>query len=207
MALALNTDTDVSTPTTGGVDWEHLTSSRPIAHQAAAVTVALELRRAIAACGASFSALHILAEAERYCSVAALSYVSAAGDVKPLPSAAALQRLRIFRDWHDNWDAEGAPAPDLRALDAASNLLGFLKSYPVEPIAMLDASGLPMLLLRFLGGEGEITVSGNGAVDFVLDLPDGETQTEVELEFDSQGLPAQLHEVLSRLRAIAQHER
>ncbi|WP_372706696.1 hypothetical protein [Brevundimonas sp.] len=207
MTVEFTTDTDVSTPTTGGVDWEHLTSSRPIAYQAAAVSVALELRRAVSACGASFSALHILAEAERYCSVAAIGYMAVANDSKPSASAAALQRLRLFRDWRDNWDAEGAPAPDLGALEVASNLLGFLKSYPVEPIAMLHASGLPMFVLNFTGGEGEITVSGDGAVDFVLDLPDGETQAEVELEFDNQSLPVQLHDVLTRLRAIAQHER
>lgn len=116
----------------------------------------------------------------------------------------ALGRLRTFHGWENNWDAEGAPAPSEAALDAASELLGFLKPYPVMPTAMLNAFGHPLLLLRYEGGEGEIEITDAEHLDFVIDGANGEVEVDTDVVFDSSGLPASLE---AALRAAHTHQR
>lgn len=115
----------------------------------------------------------------------------------------ALQRLRTFLTWSDNWDAEGAPAPDPKAIEAAQQILGFIQSYSVQLSTMLDANGHPMFFLRFPGGEGEININGDHLIDFAITLPNAETEAETDLEVSSEGLPPALTAVMQRLRTPA----
>lgn len=115
------------------------------------------------------------------------------------PGVRALARLRTFQHWGDNWDAEGAPAPDPRAIELASIVLGQLQSYPMVPTAMLDARGQPFLLLTYAGGEGEISVVGPHELEFVLDIPGDEAEAETDLEMPGSALPDNLRQVLKRV--------
>lgn len=117
----------------------------------------------------------------------------------PTAAVQALQILRQYREWKDNWDAEGAPAPSSEAIDIAQNLLGHLRSFPIDPTAMLDANGNPLLLLKYAGGEGEINVHRNALLDFILQRPDGEPEVEADLPVDADGVPGPLDEALRRL--------
>lgn len=115
----------------------------------------------------------------------------------------ALQRLRMFSTWKENWDAEGAPAPDLDAIEAASNLLGFMKSYQIDPTAMLDAFGKPMFLFNLQGVEAEINLTTGDELDylFVPQQP-GEELVEVGVPFDKTSMPASLDEILRKLASV-----
>ncbi|WP_309630123.1 hypothetical protein [Brevundimonas sp.] len=118
---------------------------------------------------------------------------------QPNASVRALQRLRTFQGWGSNWDAEGAPAPSSDALNLASIILGHLNTYPLVPTAMLDAKGQPLLLLKYEGGEGEISVVGPESLEFVLDLPGDEPEAEVDLEMPGTTLPPHLQETLRKV--------
>lgn len=91
------------------------------------------------------------------------------------PAHAGLERLRAFRGWTDNWDAEGAKAPDPNAIDFASKVFGLLALHRT-PEVTLNAEGHPM----FIYGtplNGEVVVTGPGTIDYFFahdDAPEGE---------------------------------
>jgi len=113
----------------------------------------------------------------------------------------ALKRLRTFKEWQANWDAEGAPEPDKEAIETASELLGYLKSYPIEPTAMLSAIGKPLLLFRYGAKEGEISVTSEGMIDFVFDTDDGDVEAEADVPFNANTLPPTLESLLEQIKA------
>lgn len=82
------------------------------------------------------------------------------------PAQRTIGRLREFAAWGENWDGEGAPAPDLDAIDSAAILVGFLANHQVKVTVALDAFGKPMLILKGEFGEGEITVIGSDRLEF-----------------------------------------
>lgn len=182
------------------VDWEHRTSSRPGQHNIAAIAFAAELRRLVHSASISMSAMHIL-DGPDYARAAMFMVCANHQVATPTRSVSALQRLRTFSGWAANWDAEGAPAPDQEAIEAAANMLGHLRSFPIEPIATLDALGRPMFLLHYTGGEGEISFTSGDTFEFVIDVPGDDSEVETELHFDKSGLPEKLEAVLSKLRA------
>lgn len=162
-----------------------------------AKAIARELCRIAAAGAQGLSSTHFL---QAYQQPAAI--IRAMAPAHRSAAVQALQRLRTFRDWRDNWDAEGAPAPDQGALNAASIILGYLRNYPIDPTAMLDADGKPMLILRYPGGEGEINVLSDATLDYVMPIPGRDTEYEADVHIDAAALPQQLQDVLQRLQAV-----
>lgn len=81
----------------------------------------------------------------------------------------ALNRLRTFKTWKENWDAEGAPAPDSDSIEAATQVLSLLALENVAPTVTLNSDGKPMLLINQWGLDGEITVTEPGEVEFFFD--------------------------------------
>lgn len=91
------------------------------------------------------------------------------------PAHQGLERLRTFRGWGENWDAEGGKAPDPTVIDFASQVLGLLSIHRA-PEVTLNADGQPM----FVYGKplnGEITVTAPGTIDYFFaddNAPEGE---------------------------------
>lgn len=179
------------------VDWKYKSSTEP--ERFAALDCVVEFHRALTKAAEALGPIGMLAERQwRYPEPVPIVQVAL-----KTAAVAALERLRTFRTWEGNWDAEGAPAPSVDAVDAASNLIGFLRSFPITPTAMLDADGCPMLLLTYAGGSGEITVKADGTVEFVLDVPGSEVESEVEVPFDNDALPPSLADVMKRALSVS----
>lgn len=91
------------------------------------------------------------------------------------PAQAGLQRLRTFRGWKDNWDAEGSKGPELDVLNFADQVFSLLAIHNV-PEVTLTAEGHPM----FVYGapvKGEVIVTGNKTISYFFlenDAPEGE---------------------------------
>jgi hypothetical protein len=91
------------------------------------------------------------------------------------PAAAGLERLRTFKNWSDNWDAEGGKAPDPKTIDFATKVFSLLAVHSVPNIT-LSADGHPM----FLYGEnvrGEVVVTSDQTIDYFFDdeeAPEGD---------------------------------
>lgn len=104
------------------------------------------------------------------------------------PAHAGLERLRKFRGWTDNWDAEGSKAPDPAALDFASKVFGLLAVHRL-PEVTLAADGRPM----FVYGHplaGEVVVTGPSTIDYFFaddNSPEGESVT-----LEAETLPSAL---------------
>lgn len=104
-----------------------------------------------------------------------------------LPVLTALKRLRAFKGWERNWDAEGAPAPDGDTLEAATKVLGLLAVYAVPQVG-LDSEGRPML--TFDGDlRGEVTVTTPQTLDYFFEDAD---LFGYETPFDGLALPGDL---------------
>lgn len=92
------------------------------------------------------------------------------------PVLAGLERLRAFRSWKDNWDAEGSKAPDPAVLETASKIFALLSVHRVPTVA-LSADGDPM----FIYGaplHGEVVVTGIDQIDYFFaddGAPEGES--------------------------------
>lgn len=128
------------------------------------------------------------------------SSLGSAGDLSfvliDTPVLAGLDRLRTFRDWQDNWDAEGARAPDVETLNAASKVFSLLAAHSV-PNVTLDSDGQPMLV--FNGTlRGEVVMTSPSTLDYFFmddDAPYGENAT-----FVGDQLPPEL---VSYIKALA----
>lgn len=108
------------------------------------------------------------------------------------PSHAGLNRLRTFRDWPDNWDAEGSKAPDNQVLEFATKVFGLLCLYRV-PSVTLSADGLPM----FVYGapiRGEVVVTSTSTIDYFF-ADDGAPEGD-GVPVDHGALPSELVEYL-----------
>lgn len=108
------------------------------------------------------------------------------------PAQDGLQRLRTFKGWQDNWDAEGGLAPDPAVIDSATTVFGLLSLHRVPDVA-LSAQGHPM----FVYGapiSGEVVVTGVDELDYFFaddNAPEGEG-----VRLSREGLPAELVDYL-----------
>lgn len=108
------------------------------------------------------------------------------------PLQAALGRLRKFKTWHENWNAEGAPAPDHQLIEAASNLLGLVGRYQ-SPKVMLSSDAVPMLLFSDAHFDGEITISAKNEIEFYFSAP---MEVGDTVPFDGMSIPPALLGIL-----------
>lgn len=182
-------------------------ASPDVGYEHLVLAIVREMTKAVEATAAGFSAVNMIEHRNQPAFYANYARAALCSDMLPYvqvetsPMVRALNRLRLFKNWGENWDAEGAPEPDKAAIDYASELLGYLKSYPIEPTAMLDSIGKPLLLFEYGGKEGEISVGPNGALDFVFDNPEGDLEAEADVEFDASTLPPSLEALLDKIRA------
>ena len=94
------------------------------------------------------------------------------------PALAGLERLRTFKGWQDNWDAEGSKAPNPDVVDSSSRIFSLLAVHKV-PSVTLSAEGHPM----FVYGaplNGEVVVTGIDTIDYFFAddaSPEGEDVT------------------------------
>ena len=112
------------------------------------------------------------------------------------PAHEGLERLRAFRGWSDNWDAEGSKAPHPTALDFASKVFGLLAVHR-SPEVTLTADGHPM----FVYGapvNGEVVVTGPGTIDYFF-ADDGAPEGE-DVAINEGALP---RELVSHLHSFA----
>lgn len=180
-------------------DGPEATSTPAVSNDLAAMTFATCLEHFVRSAGNAIQPLDFARFAPTVW-VAASRFEQAFDSVKATSSAIrALERLRTFSTWKANWDAEGAPTPDKDAIEAASNLLGYLKNYNIEPTAMLDSLGKPLFLFSHGASDAEISVLSRNMIEFLF--VDGETDraVEVDVQFDGVGMPPELESALEGL--------
>ena len=98
----------------------------------------------------------------------------------------SLTRLREFRDWSDNWDAEGAVAPRPEMLDAAEKLLGQVIGCTNLGVKVaLASSGSPLLFLWAGDTLGELQILEDGGVLASAMTDDEEFFEEFSTSLDS----------------------
>lgn len=110
----------------------------------------------------------------------------------------SMNRLRAYKKWEANWDAEGAPPPDHAAIDAATKLLGLLATERVFPKVFLNSEGYPMLLINQWGLDGELTVEGPDEISYFFKADESLGD---EVAFDGQTLPAPIVRIFEAVRA------
>jgi len=104
------------------------------------------------------------------------------------PELAGLERLRAFKTWSDNWDAEGAKAPDPNLIDVASQVFSLLSVRRV-PQVTLTADGHPM----FVYGaplQGEVVVTDLNKIDYFF--AEENAPSDEDVAFDGSSLPLEL---------------
>lgn len=111
----------------------------------------------------------------------------------------ALARLRRFRSWEENWDGEGASAPNPTVLDTAIQLLSSLaRGHAVFNVG-LDAEARPMFNLRDSRFDGYIVVEPETTLSFSFEHENGTTLDGFALPFDGKKLPETLADALSQI--------
>lgn len=107
----------------------------------------------------------------------------------------ALERLRAFLDWPDNWDGEGAPAPRRDHINSAINLLALLRNTHRSFAVHLTADAQPIFFPRWLECTGEIVIEDNESLSFRFDQR-GHTSEGYMIDFDGRRLPQELKDAL-----------
>lgn len=108
-------------------------------------------------------------------------------EVADSPELSALQRLRQFKTFEANWDAEHAAAPDHAAIDAATTILSLLSAKGVTPKVSLTSDGHPMFLFGNEAVQGEIVVTSATTLDYFFDSSEGDGDCDVA--FDGRHIP------------------
>lgn len=107
-------------------------------------------------------------------------------DTNESPEHLALQRLRTFKTFKRNWDAEQGAAPDHKTIDAATTLLSLLSAKGEAPKVSLTSDGFPMLLFGDGSARGEIIVTSESTFDYFFDNGKG----DCDVPFDGRHVPA-----------------
>lgn len=106
-------------------------------------------------------------------------------DTTGSPEHLALQRLRQFKTFERNWDAEQGEAPDHKTIDAATTLLSLLSAKGDTPKVSLTSEGYPMLLFGNGSARGEIIVTSASTFDYFFDNGEG----DCDVAFDGRHVP------------------
>jgi hypothetical protein len=77
---------------------------------------------------------------------------------------AGFDRLRAFRSWKNNWDAEGGCAPDPLVVDAATRVYSLLAQHNL-PTVDLTPEGMPQFLYDGLT-RGEVVVTSDTTLGY-----------------------------------------
>lgn len=111
-------------------------------------------------------------------------------EVKPSVdnSSVVLNRLRTFKGWTKNWDGEGAAAPNLAAIETASNFLSLWSPRKTRPEITLTHDGLPMFVIANSRLFGEIIVNGDDTVDYFFEPLNQEYIGEEAVQYKSESM-------------------
>jgi hypothetical protein len=101
-------------------------------------------------------------------------------------SSVILNRLRTFKGWAKNWDGEGAIAPNLAAIETASNFLSLWAPQKVKPEITLTHDGLPMFVIANPRLFGEIIVNSDSTVDYFFEPESGQPFGEESVQYKSK---------------------
>lgn len=110
----------------------------------------------------------------------------------------ALERLRKFRSWKDNWDGEGGLRPDLQTINAAIYLLSLIANTYREFGVHLSPDGRPVFFPRNSEWSGEIVVEDPNHISYEF-RRGTELRDEYDLPFDGRRLPDKLRAALDLL--------
>ena len=113
-----------------------------------------------------------------------------------------LGRLISFVAYRANWDGDGAQAPNIDALAAASHLLSHIASYPLTFVVHLNSDGEPVFFLRDSEYDGEIVVHNANEISFSFDRG-GELLEEFRIQFENAHLPVSLANALNVIECHA----
>jgi hypothetical protein len=103
-----------------------------------------------------------------------------------------LNRLRTFKNWPENWNAEGAKRPVLSAIDDATLFLSLWSSKYVPEVG-LTHDGLPMFSLKTPNALGEIIVNADSSLDYYFEYEDGRSpEGDENIPFNKVSLPEQI---------------
>ncbi len=106
-----------------------------------------------------------------------------------------LNRLRTFKGWKKNWDGEGATAPNLNAIDTATNFLSLWSPKRTRPEITLTHDGFPMFVISDASLFGEIIVNGDGTVDYFFEPVLGKQLAEESVQYKSEAILSILKEL------------
>lgn len=102
----------------------------------------------------------------------------------------AIASLREWASLEEDWDGEGAAAPNLASLKAAERFVSLLMSTFSAPEMMLHANGVAGMMWEFDGLYGEIEfLSGDRLAYF---FKSGENKHKGEMKFDGKSFPSAL---------------
>jgi hypothetical protein len=106
-----------------------------------------------------------------------------------------LNRLRTFKGWKRNWDGEGAAAPNLAAIETASNFLSLWSPKKTKPEITLTHDGLPMFVVANSQLFGEIIVNGDDTVDYFFEPLNRDAVGEESVQYKSEVMLSILKEL------------
>lgn len=111
------------------------------------------------------------------------------------------ERFEEMKTWRENWDGEGAPAPNPEAIDKAMVLYDLLaQRFPTQKFSsLLDADANPVIAIRTSKWTGMITVD-NSTKDIFSEFFISENTIYVDVRnFDGVNIPIELLIVLNHI--------
>ena len=140
--------------------------------------------------------VHKLADVEQSTSVAAIGHVTQynEADRPTTPQERLVGELRSWSLLTENWDGEGAAAPDARSLKEAVAFIRLLGEGIVLPEPMLHASGHAGLFWKDDGLYADMKFLGDGHLAYYIERQ-GDKHKGV-LNFDSKKMPAVFSAIL-----------
>lgn len=110
------------------------------------------------------------------------------------PLIDAVNRLKAFKTWTENWDMEGAAAPNVDAIEAAIGLVELIERKGIVPAVALNSDGDPMLMFQRGGVPGEVVVTSAHSLEYYMnyDEPLGG-----DVPFDGVNLPNEIASLIA----------
>lgn len=109
--------------------------------------------------------------------------------------SAILNRLRTFKGWSKNWDGEGAAAPNLAAIETASNFLSLWSPKKTRPEIALSHHGFPMFVIADARLFGEIIVNSDDTIDYFFEPLSRDPIGEEAVQYNSEAMLSILKEL------------
>lgn len=131
--------------------------------------------------------------------VSARTFFSTPADVVPIPRATTaneyvIGELRRYRTLDENWDGEGAAAPQSNSLIGAEEFVRLLPGNVPAPAPMLNATGRAGLFWEQDGLYADVEFLGDGRATYYVERDGGKHKGVVQLR--PKKMPAVLESLL-----------